>query len=108
MSSASPRAREAEAGATRWIETRASVWEDVVDGLITPERAREVYGVVLGPEGLRADELKLDEGHGAAERGRKAASQARTREGGDDEHRQEVRRGRAGVRRRGGRRRRPA
>ena len=37
------------------------VWEDVVDGLITPERARDVYGVVLGPEGRPADELKLDE-----------------------------------------------
>ena len=37
------------------------VWEDVVDGLITPGRAREVYGVVLGPEGRPADELELDE-----------------------------------------------
>jgi N-methylhydantoinase B len=37
------------------------VWEDVVDGLITPERARDVYGVVLGPEGRPTDELKLDE-----------------------------------------------
>ena len=37
------------------------VWEDVVDGLITPGRARKVYGVVLGPEGRPADELELDE-----------------------------------------------
>jgi N-methylhydantoinase B len=37
------------------------VWEDVVDGLITPERAREVYGVIVGPEGQAADELELDE-----------------------------------------------
>ena len=33
------------------------VWADVVDGLITRRRAREVYGVVLGPEGRPADEL---------------------------------------------------
>jgi N-methylhydantoinase B len=37
------------------------VWEDVVDGLITSERARDVYGVVLEPEGQPADELELDE-----------------------------------------------
>jgi hypothetical protein len=43
----------------------------VADGLVTPERAREVYGVVLGPEtgtaggrpagGRPAGEMELDE-----------------------------------------------
>jgi N-methylhydantoinase B len=37
------------------------VWADVVDGLVTPQRARQVYGVVLGPEGRAVDDLELDE-----------------------------------------------
>jgi N-methylhydantoinase B/oxoprolinase/acetone carboxylase alpha subunit len=37
------------------------VWVDVIDCLITPQRARDVYGVVLGPEGRVPDELDLDE-----------------------------------------------
>jgi N-methylhydantoinase B len=45
------------------------VCADVIDGLVTPERAREVYGVVVGPEGAAADELKLEEA--ATERLRK-------------------------------------
>ncbi len=47
------------------------------DGLISPERARDVYGVVVGPEGRPADELELDEAATAKLRKeRKAATRA--------------------------------
>lgn len=39
----------------------ALVWADVVDGLVSPQRALQVYGVVLGPSGAPIDQLQLDE-----------------------------------------------
>lgn len=36
------------------------VWEDVIDGLVSPKRAHDVYGVVVGPEGCPPDEMELD------------------------------------------------
>jgi N-methylhydantoinase B len=54
------------------------VWADVTDGLITPKRAREVYGVILGPEGRTADELELDEAETERLRAERRAA-ARTR-----------------------------
>ncbi|MBU6471599.1 MAG: hydantoinase B/oxoprolinase family protein, partial [Alphaproteobacteria bacterium] len=38
-----------------------SVWRDVIDGLVTPERARNIYGVVVGPDGMSVDQLQLDD-----------------------------------------------
>lgn len=38
-----------------------SVWRDVIDGLVTPERARNIYGVVVGPDGMSVDQLRLDD-----------------------------------------------